>query len=148
MRSSVARPSLPWRSSERNRAYARSAAGDPARTPRKFGSCPPVASAPLRMGSDPSGAVRSSWIWNLLLIAWRFRGTALTFSCCLRCVRVAAARCTSKRSLLLIRTAVSGVSVGACDGDDDQQEPEQERPQGDPVGVAAVALDGAARRAP
>src|SRR5437764_7039744 len=67
MRSSVASVSLPWRSSERNRAYALSAAGEPASTPRKFGSCPPVASAPRSTGTEPSGAVKSSWIWNLLI---------------------------------------------------------------------------------
>ena len=35
-------------------------------TPMKFGSWPPPASAPLRIGTLPSGAVTSSWIWNLL----------------------------------------------------------------------------------
>ena len=48
------------------RAYERSTAGDPASTPMKFGSWPPPASAPLRMGTLPSGAVSSSWTWNLL----------------------------------------------------------------------------------
>jgi len=48
-------------------ATTSSAAGDPARAPRKLGSCPPVASAPRRTGTEPSGAVRSSWIWNLLI---------------------------------------------------------------------------------
>ena len=57
----------PWRSSERKRAYARSAAGEPASTPRKFGSCPPDAIAPFSTGSDPSGAVRSSWMWKRLI---------------------------------------------------------------------------------
>ena len=52
---------------ERNRAYARSAAGDPASTPRKLGSWPPEASAPRSTATEPSGAVRSSWIWNLLI---------------------------------------------------------------------------------
>ena len=28
---------------------------------------PPVASAPRSTGTEPSGAVRSSWIWNLLI---------------------------------------------------------------------------------
>ena len=32
----------------------------------KFGSWPPPASAPLRIGTLPSGAVSSSWTWNLL----------------------------------------------------------------------------------
>ena len=35
-------------------------------TPMKFGSCPPPASAPFRIGTLPSGAVNSSWTWNLL----------------------------------------------------------------------------------
>src|SRR5687768_15015888 len=67
MRSSVARLRVPWRSSVRKRAYARSAAGEPASTPRKFGSWPPDAIAPFRTGRDASGAVRSSWIWNRLI---------------------------------------------------------------------------------
>src|SRR5437764_12306822 len=67
MRSSVGSVSRPWRNSERNLAYARSAAGEPASTPRKFGSWPPDARAPRSTGTDPSGAVRSSWIWNLLM---------------------------------------------------------------------------------
>src|SRR5229473_1608037 len=75
IRSSVRSSSLPWRSSERKRAYARSAAGDPASTPRKFGSCPPVASAPFSTGTEPSGAVRSSWIWNLLICVFFMSAT-------------------------------------------------------------------------
>src|SRR5205823_259159 len=58
---------MPWRSSERKRAYALSTTGEPASTPRKFGNCPPVASAPRSTGTDRSGAVKSSWIWNLLI---------------------------------------------------------------------------------
>ena len=67
MRSSVGVVSAPWRSSVRKRAYARSTAGEPAITPRKFGSCPAAADALLSSGSDAAGAVRSSWIWNLLI---------------------------------------------------------------------------------
>src|SRR3954451_2882455 len=67
MRSIVGSVSVPWRNSERNRAYARRTAGEPASTPRKFGSWPPVASAPRRTGTEPSGAVSSSWIWNRLM---------------------------------------------------------------------------------
>ena len=67
MRSSVWWESVPWRSSERKRAYPRSAAGEPASTPRKLGSWPPVASAPRRTGTEPSGAVSSSWIWKRLM---------------------------------------------------------------------------------
>src|SRR3954470_3911307 len=36
-------------------------------TPRKFGSWPPEDSAPRSTGSEPSGAVRSSWIGNRLM---------------------------------------------------------------------------------
>ena len=32
----------------------------------KFGSWPPPESAPLRIGTLRSGAVSSSWTWNLL----------------------------------------------------------------------------------
>jgi hypothetical protein len=38
----------------------RRAAGEPARTPRKFGSWPAEARAPLRIGTDAAGADRSS----------------------------------------------------------------------------------------
>src|ERR1700759_967287 len=67
MRSRVGSVSLPWRNSERNRAYPRRAAGEPARRPRKVGSCPPEERAPRSTATEPSGAVRSSWIWNLLI---------------------------------------------------------------------------------
>ena len=70
MRCWVAYGSAPLRSSERKRAYARSTAGDPASTPMKFGSCPPPASAPLRIGTLRSGAVSSSWTWNLLSLTF------------------------------------------------------------------------------
>ena len=52
---------------------ATSAAGEPASTPRKFGSWPPVDRAPFKTEVEPSGAVSSSWMWNLLIavfIVW------------------------------------------------------------------------------
>src|SRR3954454_9591543 len=100
MRSSVGTSSAPRRSSERKRAYPRSAAGEPARAPRKFGSCPPVARAPRSTGTEPSGAVRSSWIWNLLIGVFMGDGIlygdgmasvppgALLWACCLLDVSV------------------------------------------------------------
>src|SRR5829696_4420769 len=70
IRSRVGRGSVPWRSSPRKRVYPRRTAGEPARTPRKFGSWPALARAAFRTGSEPSGAVSSSWIWKRLI--WVF----------------------------------------------------------------------------
>src|SRR5436190_16513667 len=70
MRCWVATGSAERRSSERKRAYARSVAGEPASTPMKFESCPPAESAPLSTGRLPSGAVSSSWTWNLLSLVF------------------------------------------------------------------------------
>src|SRR4051812_42831033 len=67
MRSIAAALSVPRRSSARKRANALSAAGEPARTPRKFGNWPAAEDAPLRIGSDASGAVRSSWMGKRLI---------------------------------------------------------------------------------
>ena len=41
------------------------------------GSCPPEAIAPLRTGSEPSGAVRSSWMWNRLICVFMARPLGL-----------------------------------------------------------------------
>jgi hypothetical protein len=38
-----------------------------------------VASAPRRTGIDPSGAVRSSWIWNLLMDVFMFTTSETKF---------------------------------------------------------------------
>src|SRR4051812_36254704 len=70
MRCWVFSGTVPLRSSERKRAYARSTAGEPARTPRKLESWPPVERAPFRMGRLRSGAVSSSWMWNLLSLVF------------------------------------------------------------------------------
>ena len=66
----VATDSVPWRSSERMRVKARSAAGEPASTPTMFESWPPAVRAAFRMGWLRSGAVRSSWTRNLLSLVF------------------------------------------------------------------------------
>src|SRR5215217_6684092 len=67
IRSRVAAGSEPRRSSPRKRTYPRRAAAEPASTPRKLGSCPADDCRPLRIGSDASGAVRSSWMGKRLI---------------------------------------------------------------------------------
>src|SRR3954447_5524741 len=67
MRSGGGRGSAAWGSSDRQRAEPRGAAAEPASTPRKFGSWPPVASAPRSTGTEPSGAVSSSWMLKRLI---------------------------------------------------------------------------------
>src|SRR5215207_8255908 len=47
----------------------------------KFGSWPPPESAPLRIGTLRSGAVSSSWTWNLL--SFVFIAACFTFCACL-----------------------------------------------------------------
>src|ERR1700749_136824 len=48
------------------RVYARRTAGEPARTPTNLVTAPPAAWMVLISGALSSGAVSSSWIWNLL----------------------------------------------------------------------------------
>ena len=61
---------MPWRSSERMRVNARSAAGEPASTPTMFESWPPAFRAALTIGWLRSGAVRSSCTRNLLSLVF------------------------------------------------------------------------------
>src|SRR5215213_5048822 len=155
MRSRVPRESVPCRSSERKRAYARSAAGEPARTPRKFGSWPAPARAPLTTGSDASGAVRSSWIWNRDI--WVFManrrwgegaGGALG-AASLPFISVGRAACLRNcMGALAPATRAAAGGLGGQDGDQDQQQPEQERPGDDPGRVAREPLLDRARRPP
>src|SRR5437773_2210285 len=67
-RREVRQGNVPRRSSERIRAYPRSAAGEPARTPTKLLSLPLPDSAPLRIGALSGGAVSSSWMSNLEIL--------------------------------------------------------------------------------
>ncbi len=61
------------------RAYARSAAGAPARTPMNFETAPPADETLLRIRSLPSGAVSSSWISNRLMSAFTVIATSLLY---------------------------------------------------------------------
>src|SRR5947208_3862443 len=78
MRSLVARGSLPSRSSWRMRVNARSAAGDPARTPMNLDTAPPADWTPRRILTLPSGAVSSSWMSKRLM------SVLMVISCSLR----------------------------------------------------------------
>ena len=139
----------PLRSSLRKRAKARSAAGAPARTPRKFGSWPPRPSAPRRTASESSGAVSSSWIWNRLIWVFFFMGAGPS-----RRGVIAHTIVGTNPSPACAATSASldqadcGLGAGAADrGDEDEEEAEQDGPEGDPVRARADALARRARAA-
>src|SRR3954447_6836204 len=115
------------------------------------------------MGSDASGAVRSSWMWKRLICVFLV-GIARPPG-----VRGGSARSPGTPPLgvdappLLTLSKyrqrrppptggprppppIRGALVRGQDRDDDQQQAERERPHGDAVGPGAEALVGAGRR--
>src|SRR5215217_7828171 len=109
----------------------------------KLGSWPPPESAPLRIGTLRSGAVNSSWTWNLLSLV--FIPASLSAHD-LRAVSIRDKGMASspKRPWRALQNGQRGgvaLGVRGAGGDRHQQQPEQEGPEGDAIGLGELRVD-------